>query len=93
MEWIYLVGSVASIFSVLAVVLGLARRRQAITEKGFRMLFALMITIGLVGIGAVTMALSEEPVMRGVGGTIAIIGTILLFVVVIMVVGYSRGEK
>ncbi len=92
MEWIYLAGSIASIISVAAVVLSLARRRQAITERGFKMLFTLMIVIGVVGIGAVTMALSTEPVMRGVGGTIAVTGVILLFIIAIMVVYYS-GEK
>ena len=41
MEWLYLLGSAASIISVIAVILGFARRREAITEQGFRMLFSL----------------------------------------------------
>ena len=93
MEWIYLAGSVASLVSVLAVVLGLAWKRQAITEKGFKMLFSLMVTIGLVGIGVMTMILSTDTVMRNFGGTIAVIGTFLLCIIVVMVVYYSGEEK
>ena len=86
-------GSVASLVSVLAVVLGLAKRRQAITEKGFKMIFSLMITIGLVGIGVITMALSTDYIMRNFGGAIALIGTFLLCIIVVMVVYYSGEEK
>ncbi len=56
------------------------------------MLFALMVAIGLVGIGAVTMAFAKEAVMRNVGGAIALMGTGLLCIIAVMVVYYS-GEK
>ena len=92
MELVYLAGSIASILSVFAIVLGFVRHREAITEKSFKMLFSLVITITLVAIGALTMALGQENVVRNIGGLIAVIGAVLLFIVTIMVVYYS-GEK
>ena len=88
MEWLFLLGSVASIISVLAVLLGLARRREAITEQGFKMLFALMVALTLTGVGAITMALAEQEdkVMKNTGSGVALTGAFLLAVIATVVV-------
>ena len=65
---------------------------EILALKGFKMLFALMVALALVGTGAITMSLAQEPVMRGAGATVAITGAALLFIIGIMVV-YDSGSR
>ena len=60
MGWIYLLGGIASVISVLLVLLGLAWRRKAVNEFTFRMLVLLTVTIGFTGIGLTAMFFGPE---------------------------------
>lgn len=57
------------------------------------MLFSLLVVIGLVGIGVITMILSTDDAMRNFGGGIALIGTCVLCIIAVMVVYYSGEEN
>lgn len=94
MEWLYLVGSIASLISVLLVLLGLARRRKVVNEMTFRTLILLTVTIGFVGIGLIAMFIAPESGMRVAGGFIAVVGTILLFIIGVWALWYTgaKGE-
>jgi len=93
MEWVYLAGSVASLISVLVVVLGLARRKQMISESGFKMLFSLMTLIGLIGIGVFTMLVSDNEGIQNAGIAITIGGGVMLCIATFIIVMTSAEER
>ena len=93
MEWLFILGSVASIVSVLAVLLGFARRRESITERGFKMLFSLVIMFGLAGVGAIVMAVSPgNPSNQAVGGVLAVFGAFGAVALAVMIVNSAHED-
>lgn len=93
MEWLLILGSVASIVSVLAVLLGFARRRESITERGFKMLFSLVIMFGLAGVGAIVMAVSPDNTsLQFVGGGVAALGAFGAVAAALMIVNSAHED-
>ena len=86
MEWIYLAGSIASIVSVIGVVVAIAKRRTDISEGTFRKLFGVLAALGFLGIGILTMTFSKSTTMETVGAVTAVTGTILLFILFLILV-------
>jgi hypothetical protein len=86
MEWIYLAGSIASIVSVIGVMVSIAKRRTGISEGTFRKLFGVLAGLGFLGIGILTMTFSKSTAMETVGVVTTLTGTALLFILLLVLV-------
>jgi Ca2+/Na+ antiporter len=86
MEWIYLAGSIASIVSVIGVMVSIAKRRTNISEGTFRKLFGILAALGFLGIGILTMTFSKSTTMETVGAAMTVTGTVLLFILFLILV-------